>query len=121
MNMQISTQVQKNSYVIALSGSLDAENTAIVQHALLDSLQYHPKEVMVDCEDLCEVSPNSLKPFISTIRNLQKNHVGVVLIGVNQQLNSLFSNLGLNAFTRQISSSSLISSDSLFDFYFQEL
>jgi anti-anti-sigma factor len=119
--MQIITQVQKNSYVIALSGSLNAKNTFLVQDALLEALEYKPKEVMVDCEELTEVAPNSLKPFITTIRNLQRNKVGVLLIGVNQELNSLFNNIGMDAFTRQVTSSSLISDNSVYDFYFQNL
>ena len=119
--MQILTQVQKNSYVIALNGSLNAKNTGLVQNALLEALEYSPKEIMVDCEALTEVAPNSLKPFITTIRNLQRNRVGVLLIGVNQQLNNLFTDLGMDAFTRQVTSSSLISDNTAYDFYFQDL
>lgn len=119
--MQIFTQVQKNSYVVALSGRLDSDNAASVQDALLHALLYDTKEVLVDCEGLEDVTPKSLKSFISTIRNLQRNKIGVMLIGVNQRLNELFSVVGLNMFTRQIASSSLISDESQFDFYFCEI
>ena len=119
--MQIFTRHQKNSYIVALNGKLDKENAVTVQDILLEALLLDTKEVMVDCEGLEDVSPGSLKSFVSTIRNLQQNRIGVVLIGVSQALNELFSVIGLNDFTRRLPSSVLISDDSLVDLYFCEL
>src|SRR3954468_20562301 len=119
--MRILTHIQQNSYIIALSGSLDTDNASTVKSAMLEALEYQPKEVMVDCEDLEEISQKSLRSFISTIRNLQRNHVGIVLISVNQKLNNIFSMLGLDEFTNRISSSSLIATDEQYDIYFREI
>jgi anti-anti-sigma factor len=119
--MQILTHVQQNSYIIALSGTLDVEATPSVQNAMLEALQYGPKDVMVDCEELEGITPNSLKSFISTIRNLQRNQVGLVLLGVNEGVNKLFSGIGADSFMKQVTSSSLISSENQYDIYFQKI
>ncbi len=119
--MQIYTQIQQNSYVIALSGTLDNENAATVQNALLNAVKYQPKEVMVDCEELEEVSPKSLKKFISTVRSLQRQEINFVLIGVDQRLHNLFSCVGIDALTNQVTSSSLISGNGPSDIYFRKL
>jgi anti-anti-sigma factor len=119
--MQILTQLQQNSYIVALNGSLNVENTANVQEVLLDALQSRPKEVMVDCEALEAVSPESLKSFISTVRILQRNEIDFVLISVNEQLHHLFSCAGVSTFTKNISSTSLIAENGQFDIYFRKL
>ncbi|MFC5271748.1 STAS domain-containing protein [Adhaeribacter terreus] len=119
--MQILTQIQQNSYIVALNGSLNAETTATVQEVLLDALEFNPKEVMVDCEALEEVSPKSLKSFISTVRKLQRNKIDFVLISVNEQLHHLFSCAGVSTFTNNISSTSLIADNGQCDIYFRKL
>lgn len=119
--MQINTQLQQNSYIVALNGNLNAENAATVQEALLEALQYQPKEVMVDCEALIEVSPKSLKAFISTIRRLQRNQINLVLISVNERLHDLFSCVGVNSFTNDVVSSCLIADKGPCDIYFRKL
>ncbi|MBK0403766.1 STAS domain-containing protein [Adhaeribacter sp. BT258] len=119
--MQIHTQIQQNSYIVALNGSINAETTITVQEVLLEALQYKPKEVMVDCEALQEVSPKSLKSFISTVRSLQRNKIDFVLISVNEQLHHLFACAGVNTFTNSISSTSLIADNGQCDIYFRKL
>ncbi|HSI91467.1 MAG TPA: STAS domain-containing protein [Adhaeribacter sp.] len=119
--MQILTHVQQNSYIIALNGTLDNEHVPTVQNALINALQYHPKEVMVDCEELEEVTPTSLRRFISTVRSLQRNKIRFVLIGVDHRLHHLFNCLGVNAFTNHVASSSLIGNDRQCDIYFREI
>ena len=119
--MQILTHVQKNSYIIELTGTLDSNNAYSVKNALNNALQFSPKEVMVDCEGLEEITPRSLKYLRNTIRGLQENQIGVVLISVNDHLNNLFTCLGVNAFTRQVNSTSLISCSDNCDIYFRKL
>jgi anti-anti-sigma factor len=119
--MQILTQIQQNSYIVALNGSLNAETAVTVQEVLLDALQFSPKEVMVDCEALEEVSAKSLKSFIPTVRSLQRNKIDFVLISVNEQLHHLFSCAGVNTFTNSISSTSLIADNGQCDIYFRKL
>ena len=119
--MQILTHVQQNSYIIELSGTLDSNNAYSVKSALTEALQYNPKEIMVDCEGLEEISPRSLKYLRNTIRGLQQNHIGVVLISVNDQLNNLFTCLGVNAFTQKVNSTSLIACSNHCDIYFRRL
>jgi anti-anti-sigma factor len=119
--MQILTHIQQNSYIIALSGTLDDKHTLSVQKALHDALKFKPKEVMVDCEELENISAESMKAFISTIRNLQKNQVGLVLISVNERINKLFTGLGLDTFMNEIVSTSLISSSEHSDIYFRTI
>lgn len=119
--MQILTHVQQNSYIIELTGTLDSNNAYSVKNALNSALQYRPKEVMVDCEGLQEISPRSLKYLRNTIRGLQRNQIGVVLISVNNQVNNLFTCLGINDFTREVNSTSLISCSDHCDIYFRKL
>src|SRR5687767_12710273 len=106
--MQINTQLQQNSYIVALNGRINTENVTNVQEALLDALQLNPKEVMVDCEALEDISPRSLKSFISTVRSLQRNKIDFVLISVNEKLHNLFSCEGVISFTNNVTSTSLI-------------
>lgn len=120
-SMQILTHIQQNSYIIALSGKLEDEHTLSVQNALLAALKYKPKEVMVDCEELESISADSMKAFISTIRSLQRNQVGLVLISVNERINRLFNCLGLGTFMNQVTSSSLISNSENCDIYFRTI
>ena len=117
--MQIYTQLQQNSYIIALNGELNAESAGTVQDAMLKALQYNPKEIMVDCEALEEVSPKSLKSFISTVRSLQSNQIDLVLISVNQRLHKLFACAGVDSLTNQVTSSRLISDNGPTDIYFR--
>src|SRR5688572_4561363 len=119
--MQILTHVQQNSYIIALSGSLDVEDTPTLQSAFLNALKYNPKEVMVDCEELEGISPRSLKSLISTVRSLQHNHIGVVLMSVNEKLNSLFSGVGADVFMNPIASTSIIGGGEQCDIYFRKI
>ena len=119
--MQILTHVQQNSYIIELSGVLDSENACNVKDALKEAAQFNPKEVMVDCEGLQEITPRSLKYLRNTVRNLQEKQIGFVLISVNNRLDEVFTCLGLNAFTRKISSSSLIASSDCCDMYFRKI
>src|SRR5690606_11778718 len=113
--------VQQNSYIIELSGTLDSNNAYSVKNALNEALQFKPKEVMVDCEGLEEISPRSLKFLRNTVRSLQNNQIGVVLISVNNHLNDVFTCLGVNAYTRQINSTSLIACPGNCDIYFRKL
>src|SRR5688500_12684886 len=117
--MQIYTQLQQNSYIIALNGELNAESAGTVPNAMLEALQYNPKEVMVDCEALEEVSHKSLKSFISTVRSMQNNQLDLVLISVNHRLHKLFSCAGIDALTNQVTSSRLISDNGPTDIYFR--
>ena len=119
--MQILTHVQQNSYIIELTGTLDSNNAYSLKNAFNDALQYKPKEVMVDCERLEEISPRSLKYLRNTIRRLQENQIGVVLISVNNQLNDMFACLGIKDFTRQVNSTSLIACSDHCDIYFRKL
>ena len=119
--MQILTHVQQNSYIIELTGILDSNNAYSLKNAFNDALQYKPKEVMVDCERLEEISPRSLKYLRNTIRGLQENQIGVVLISVNNQLNDMFACLGIKDFTRQVNSTSLIACSDHCDIYFRKL
>src|SRR5690349_7201844 len=119
--MQILTHVQQNSYIIELSGTLDSNNAHSLKDAFIDALIHNPKEVMVDCEGLEEISPRSLKYLRNTIRGLQENQIGVVLISVNNHLNNLFTCLGVNDFTRRVNSTSLISCSDHCDIYFRKL
>ena len=119
--MQILTHVQQNSYIIELSGTLDSNNAYSVKNALNEALQFNPKEVLVDCEGLEEISPRSLKYLRNTVRSLQQNQIGVVLISVNNHLNDVFNCLGLNVFTRRVNSTSLIACSDHCDIYFRKL
>jgi hypothetical protein len=57
----------------------------MVQNALINALDYNPKEVMVDCESL-EVSPFSLRPvYYHASGACNSNNSGGMLIGVNNQ------------------------------------
>ena len=65
--MEILTHVQQNSYIIELNGTLNSNNAHVVKYALAEALQLKPKEVMVDCENLDEISPRSLKYLRNTV------------------------------------------------------
>ncbi len=119
--MQILTHVQQNSYIIELKGNLDSNNAFWVKDALTEALLYQPKEVMVDCERLEEISPRSLKCLRNTVRNLQQNQIGLVLISVNNRLNNVFTCMGMGNLIRQVSSSSLISGNDHSDIYFRKV
>jgi anti-anti-sigma factor len=119
--MQIYTQLQQNSYIVALNGSIDTGNVTNVQEVLLDAIQIKPKEVMVDCEALQDISPKSLKSFISTVRNLQRNKIDFVLISVNEKIHNLFSCEGVISYTNNISSTSLIADKGQTDIYIKKL
>ena len=119
--MQILTHVQKNSYIIELNGVLDKKNAYTVKNALAEALQHNPKEVMVDCEGLQEISPRSLKYLRNTARNLQQNHIGLVLISVNHRLNDVFNCMGMHSLIRQVTSSSLIAPQNQSDIYFRKI
>lgn len=119
--MQILTHVQQNSYIVALNGRVNSGNVSRVQNALISALEYNPKDVVVDCEELEEISPSSIWRFASTVRNLQRNKVRFTLIGVNSRLHHLFNCLGINDFTNNVTSSSLIGNESQCDIYFRDL
>ena len=119
--MEILTHVQQNSYIIELNGTLNSNNAHVVKYALAEALQLKPKEVMVDCENLDEISPRSLKYLRNTVRILQQNQIGLVLISVNNRLNEVFNCLGLQNVTRHITSTSLISSSDHCDIYFRKI
>lgn len=119
--MEILTHVQQNSYIIELNGTLTSHNAHVVKYALTEALQFRPKEVMVDCENLEEISPRSLKYLRNTVRNLQQNQIGLVLISVNNRLNDVFNCLGLQNVTRHIASTSLIAGSDHCDIYFRRI
>lgn len=119
--MQIYTQIQQNSYVVALSGSINPENVTVVQDVLLEALELKPKEVMVDCEELEDISPKSLKSFISTVRSLQRNKIDFMLISVNEKLHNTFSSEGVTSYTYNINSTSLIADKGQCDILIKKL
>jgi len=119
--MQIFTQIQQNSFIVALDGNLNAENTSTVQEVLLEALEHKPREVMVDCEALEEVSPKVLKSFISTVRSLQRNNIDFVLISVSDRLQDLFTCEGVCTFTNSLSATSLIADKGACDIYFRKI
>jgi len=119
--MQVFTRIQQNSYIISLNGILDGESAAVVQEALQNAFKHNPKEILIDCEALEEISPKSLKMFLAIIRKFQQEQVRFILISVSQQLNNLFVLLGLSCFIKRVNSSSLIASDEACDIYLQQL
>lgn len=94
--MKINTLKLGESYLIKLSGELDASNAEAVEKVLDEIVLLKPAQIQVDCKDLRYISSRGLGVFISRFQEIQNKQIDFFLFNMSDSVLYVFRVLGLD-------------------------
>lgn len=93
--LEVFKEIGPDSYILYLSGELDASNSLVVDEALRKALHAHKPNVVVDFEHLHYISSTGLGVFLSHYHNFSEKKINLVLVNMSEKIRSVFRLLGL--------------------------
>lgn len=95
--IEVFKEIGPDSYILYLSGELDASNTLVVDEALRKALHAHKPNVVVDFEHLQYISSTGLGVFLSHYNSFTDKNISFMLVNMSPKIKSVFQLLGLEA------------------------
>jgi anti-anti-sigma factor len=90
----ITLWVRGDSYILHISGTLDAGSSEVVSPALESILEQHPKELIFDLAELKYLTSMGYRLFLIALKS-QREHGGTVaFIHLQPQIQEVFSIMG---------------------------
>jgi anti-sigma B factor antagonist len=93
--IEVFKEIGPDSYILYLSGELDASNSLVVDEALRKALLARKPNVVVDFEHLHYISSTGLGVFLSHYSGFSEKKVNLVLVNMSEKIRSVFRLLGL--------------------------
>ena len=94
--MKLQTYTERDSFVIALHGDLDASSSLLVDDAIQTAVKERYRQVVVDCRYLRYISSAGLGVFMSHLTELSAREIELVLFGMSMKVQDVFSIIGLD-------------------------
>ncbi len=94
--MEVSTTTEGAYHIIAIKGELDANSAVTFDGYLTTSIKANHPKILIDCTGLKYISSAGIGAFTSKIEDCEQLNIALVLFGVNETVQSVFSILGLD-------------------------
>src|SRR4051794_37169481 len=94
--MELQTYTERDAFVVALDGDLDASSSLLVDDAIRMGAKSQCRQIVVDCRYLKYISSAGLGVFMSHLAELRVRGIELVLFGMNMKVQDIFSMVGLD-------------------------
>jgi anti-sigma B factor antagonist len=94
--MNIAIEEEAQTYILRLSGELDASTCLELDRELAIALCMPMEQLWIDCEALSYISSAGLGVLISHMGTLEARNIPLVLYGMSEQVKNVFELLGLH-------------------------
>lgn len=91
-------------HIIHVKGELDASSALSLDTTLQNSIDNGEKNILIDCTALQYISSPGIGVFTSRLDELENNKVTLVLFGMNDNVKTVFTILGLDQLLSIVSS-----------------
>ena len=93
--MIITTSREKDYYIIAINGDLDASSALSLDAAIKEALEQKINKLVINCEQLNYVSSAGLGVFISYLSEFESDNIYFALMNVKEKILNTLNILGL--------------------------
>jgi anti-sigma B factor antagonist len=94
--MKITSDKDKNHFVIGIDGDLDASSCILLDKAISEAVSKDEKKIIIDCSRLNYISSAGLGVFMSYLQDFENNHISLVLCNLSEKVKNVFQILGLD-------------------------
>lgn len=94
--MEISTHKTGDTCIVTVAGELDASSAIQMDTALQSVIEQGCKKILVNFQSLTYISSAGIGVFTSKLEDCQRNHIKLVLFGMNHDIFNVFKILGLD-------------------------
>jgi anti-sigma B factor antagonist len=93
--MQVSSQKTPESFVIKITGSIDATTSVLVDAEISKIFKLSLKNLWIDCGEVQSISSAGAGVFIAHLQDLKKHNINLTLFGLQPKLKMVLAVLGL--------------------------
>jgi anti-sigma B factor antagonist len=94
--MELHTYTEKDTFIVALDGDLDASSSLLVDDAIQVAIRSQFKQILIDCSYLKYISSAGLGVFMSHLSELRAREIEMALFGMSMKVKNIFSLVGLD-------------------------
>ena len=102
--MQITKRIDKQHYILKLSGTFTNEDCHTLNNALEESFRSFCKYVLMDMEDLLNITPSAQRILLSFLSQVQSLKITLILYNVNTPITTALQDSGIANFLHIASS-----------------
>jgi anti-sigma B factor antagonist len=94
--LNIEKHIENGSWVLILTGEIDASNSVELDAAVSEVLEEGAKKILIDCSELDYISSAGLGVFMSYLDDFEENNVKMVIFNLKDKVFQVFHILGLD-------------------------
>ena len=94
--MDISTERENNSVIIAIIGEVDALSAIQLDEKIKESFNLDVSYILIDCSNLNYISSAGLGVFMSYLKEIENSNKKMILYSLKEEVYSTFEILGLH-------------------------
>jgi anti-sigma B factor antagonist len=94
--MKITSDRDKDHFIIGIDGDLDASSCILLDKAISDAVSKDEKKIIIDCSRLNYISSAGLGVFMSYLQDFENNKISLVLCNLSDKVKNVFQILGLD-------------------------
>jgi anti-sigma B factor antagonist len=94
--MKITSDRDKEHFIIGIDGDLDASSCILLDKAISDAVSKDEKKIIIDCSRLNYISSAGLGVFMSYLQDFENNKISLVLCNLSEKVKNVFQILGLD-------------------------
>jgi anti-sigma B factor antagonist len=94
--MKITSDKDKEHFIIGIDGDLDASSCILLDKAISDAVSKDEKKIIIDCSRLNYISSAGLGVFMSYLQDFENNKISLVLCNLSEKVKNVFQILGLD-------------------------
>jgi anti-sigma B factor antagonist len=94
--MKITSNKDKDHFIISIDGDLDASSCILLDKAISEAVSKDEKKIIIDCSRLNYISSAGLGVFMSYLQDFENNKISLVLFNLSEKVRNVFQILGLD-------------------------
>lgn len=95
--MELYHEIQENTYLIILSGSLDSNDANEINITLKKAVKSRKSKIIVDCYNLNYISSGGIGVFLANLPSIKAHGIELVFCGMQPNTRQVFALLGLES------------------------
>ncbi|MCL6259183.1 STAS domain-containing protein [Aquiflexum sp. TKW24L] len=94
--LNIEKQIENESWVLKLTGEIDASNSVELDAAMSQVVENGAKIILIDCSGLEYISSAGLGVFMSYLEEFEENNIKMAIYALKEKVFQVFHILGLD-------------------------